>query len=70
MINFINQSVSIVGVPMEGLHTQDPASAVGDNKADFISEFIMFMGFPFGNTFHMRLMNAVKFLRAAPRLIQ
>ena len=55
---------------MQGFYNNNPASAVGDNKADFVSKFIMFMGFTFGNTFHMRLMNAVKFLRAAPRLIQ
>ena len=52
----------IVWVSVEGLHTNNSASAVGDNKADFISKFIRFIQFALTYTLYLRSVKAINYL--------
>ncbi len=64
------RSVTIEGIAVQGLHSNDSAFAVDENKADLVPKFITLVGLPLGNAFHMGLMNTVKLGRTGPCLLQ
>ena len=60
LLNRPIQCVTIIRIPMERLHPNNPTALAGDHKTHLVAKFVFLVGLPLGNALHIRLVKAVK----------